>query len=521
MRILLIVLPFTVDVCEFSHNDDYRTWKAIPYGVLQLIKYCQDLAEFRVVDCNVDEKYQESIVQTMKEWEPHRVGFSMTFDGSYPYLAELAKIVKDIDPRVWIVVGGAATLATYREIITEQKSIDAVCYSDGEVPFRDILLPVPGRWADLYGHVSWITRESLNEGRVPQKSPIPNLDDVTDVDYTYVDVSKYSMVDEFNLVPMRDVHRFYIMTSRGCPFRCKFCFRSRENDPRMQFASISKVIDHVKRLVDDFGMDALVLCDDQLLVDMKRAKELFRQLAQFHLRVEVQQGVGLGFIDEEMVDLMVGAGMVKLLLNVESGSQEMLDLMVTKPVNLDKAREIIKIIRSHGVWTSAIFVCGFPGETDTHRAETLKWIESTELDWCRFRAAIPIRGTVLYDICIKNGYIQPDIKFGDLDYGNYTIHVPGYPPEYVTDQIYKMNLQTNFVNNPQMRRGDYAIAARMFKQIIDNVYEGHAFAHYYLSKCLGKMMGINAEWHYSRFQEIINTDKTWARYATEYIKEKT
>jgi radical SAM superfamily enzyme YgiQ (UPF0313 family) len=263
-------------------------------------------------------------------------------------------------------------------------------------------------------------------------------------------------------------------------------------------------------------MNILTFCDDQLLYHHKRAKEIFRRLIPYKLRIEVYQGVSVDFIDEEMAELMSAAGMVRAMINLESGSQTMLDIMIEKPVHLDKAKETIQLLRKNHIWASAIFVVGYPGETDDLRRETMNWIAEADLDWCVFNPAIPIRGTALYDLCIKNGYIKPD-KLGKLDYGNYTINVPGYPAEYVKDQVYKMNLEANFVNNRAMRVGDYQTAIKMFEQVIA-IYPEHAFAHYYLSECYHELrnnkLALN---HWDKFLEIVTTDPKWEEYE-EYFK---
>ena len=289
----------------------------------------------------------------------------------------------------------------------------------------------------------------------------------------------------------------------------------------MRYASIDKVIGYVRKLKEELGMTVLTISDDQFLVNMKRAKEIFRQLEQFHIRVEILQGASVSFIDEEMVILMKKAGVKRVSLPLESGSKEMLEKMVSKPVDLDQARKVVGWLRKHGLWVQTFFVQGFPGETDEHRAEAVKWIMETGLDWSTFCQAIPIWGTKLYDICVEGGYIRPDMKLGELDFHNYTINVPGYPAEYVTREIYKMNLQCNFLNNYHMSQREYRIAANAFRKVV-YMYPNHAFAHWFLAKCL-EMMGNNAKEigeHRDKFKEIVATDKNWAEYAKEFKLEE-
>jgi radical SAM superfamily enzyme YgiQ (UPF0313 family) len=344
---------------------------------------------------------------------------------------------------------------------------------------------------------------------------VPHVDDIIDLDYNFIDLSKYSSWAEFS--PTADSapkKRFHVFTSYGCPFNCSFCFKSVEDDRKMRYASVGKVISRVRYLIDNYKMNVFTICDDQFVFNMKRAKEILWQLAQFHIRVEIMQGGSVNFIDEEMIELMYKAGVRRLSLPIESGSQEILDKIINKPLDLDRAKRIIKLLHKHGIWVHSFFVLGSPGETDVHRAETVKWIHDAEIDWCSINAASPIRGTRLYKECVENGYIPGDIKLGELNYAGYIINTPEYPAEYVADQIYKVNLQVNFVNNRQMRMGEYESAAWIFRQVLDNIFEGQAFAHYYLSKCYEKLDRLDAaRLERNRFDVLLMNSPKWREYA--------
>ena len=517
-NILIIVLPYFRKMENVRPETLVKTVLGLPQGALSIATYCRDVANIRVIDCNADTNYPASILLEMQGFRPEIIGISMSYDMSYAYLEGILEQIKSVDPDVMVVIGGSATVLTYREILEDNEGIDAVCYFDGEAPMKQ-LLESPYLFVSKKDAPSWVTRASLEAGITPVKTIIEDLNDIIDLDYRFVDVDKYEVLPDFTpyIEDVEAKRRFNIITSRGCPYNCGFCYKSGESDKRMRYADVDKVIWTVNRLVNEYGVGILTIQDDQLLFNTKRAKEIFRRLEQFHIRVEVSQGVSVAFIDEEMAELMKRAGMVKVVLPIESGSKYMLDRIINKPVNLDKAKKVIKILRKQGFWIQAAFVIGYPGETDEHRLETMNWIKEAEIDWCNFSPACPTRGSKLYNLCVENKYINPGMKMGELDYTNYIIDVPGYPVEYVNREIYKMNLRCNFVENFSMRQGRYDVAAKMFRQVIDR-YEPHAFAWYFLSECLGKL----DDWSGSiesqrRYLELLDTDPTWKHYAEELL----
>lgn len=517
MKILLVVLPY-LESNQVDPDNKMKSFAVPPYGMLSIASYCKDVANIKILDCNIDPDYRFKMLWEMDTFRPDIVGFGMQFDNSYNYLADLLETVKEADPEVVTIVGGAATIPVYKEILQDNlNTLDAVCYGDGEKPMRYLATADDPR-EELRHHSCWVTFWSIGKGFIPQKDAVKDIDDIIDIDYSFVPIERYAPRSEFSPFTddLEDPKRFFVFTSFGCPFKCSFCYRSRIEDRKMRFASVDRVIKRVKYLVDNYGMKTLTLCDDQLLVNRERAKDLFLRLIPFNLRIESYQGISVGFIDEDLSFLMRAAGMVRAVLPIESGCQYVLDNMVDKPVDLDHAKEVIKMLRKHGFWVTALFVMGFPGETDDHRMETLRWIQEADLDWSTFSAAIPIRGTKLYDMCIEGGYID-EVPLGKLDYSKYIIRTPGYEPEYVSREIYKMNLRCNFVENYAMKQGDYKTAAKTFEWVV-GIYKNHAFAHYYLSKCLEKIgeKPTSAHYHLMRYCSLVGSDREWAQYAKEF-----
>jgi tetratricopeptide (TPR) repeat protein len=136
------------------------------------------------------------------------------------------------------------------------------------------------------------------------------------------------------------------------------------------------------------------------------------------------------------------------------------------------------------------------------------------LDWASFSLASPIRGTELYDICVKNKYIPDNMKIGEYELGTYIIRAPGLDPESLPQISYRMNLNVNFVNNRRMRMGDYQVAARCFEDVIER-YREHAFAHYFLAKAYEKIGGNEEKVteNLRLYKAIIAKNETWKSHA--------
>jgi len=196
-------------------------------------------------------------------------------------------------------------------------------------------------------------------------------------------------------------------------------------------------------------------------------------------------GVSVAFIDEELSALMRRAGVDTLYLAIESGSPYVLKELIRKPLKLDMVKPAVEVLRKHDIYLHGFFVMGYPGETDEHRRETMLFCRDIDLDWYGFNMVTPVRGSELYDDCIKNDWI-PKQRIIDIIDKKYIIHVPGTDPKQIEKDVYQMNLDLNFHSNRRMRIGDYKVAAACFEEVLRR-YSGHEWAKHYLDICKERM----------------------------------
>ena len=484
LNILFVVLPYVKEA---------HTFLGCPYGLLSVATYNKDLANIKIIDCNTWEEMDDlRFLDILREFNPDIVGFSMMYDNSYIHLGHMLDVVKqDHDSCCLTLLGGAAASYSYEEILSEVEYLDAICYGEGEKPFRDLLefWERPRDVEFLSNHPSWITKKSLKRKQKPVTFFIQDLDNVVDLDYSFVDVSAYDTYQAFSpFVDHNKKHKqFFLMTSRGCPMVCTFCSNSKIHGKKMRFTSVDRIINHIEFLVECHGMNVLTIYDDQLLIDMPRAKRLFKRLAKFNLRIECPNGLSASFIDDEMAKLMRAAGMDTVYLAIESGSEYVLKVLMHKSLALSQAKLAVKALQENGIFVLGFFVMAMPGETSEHRKETLQFIKDTGLDWASLQMATPFRGSKLYDMCIKNNWITKDTskeistKAGGI-FIETVINIPGIDSQEINREVYEINLNVNFHNNYRMKIGDYKTAVKCFKEVLRR-YPEHEWAKHYLEIC--------------------------------------
>ena len=498
-------------------------YQDFPYGVLSIIEHTKSLAEFEVLDIVIDEtidgEWTETVAAKLKSFSPDIVGISLMFDNAYHSIQPTAALCKKFAKETIVVAGGPAISPAAKEVLHYQKDLDAICFSEGEKAFED-LLNADNLIDLLVSHKTWVSRPDIATSEKPQKSLLTNLDRLSDINFGLVDVTKYQAKASFN--PLIDniddntlLKLLHVVTSRGCPFKCAFCWHSGENDPSMRYASVNSVISHVKRLIDDYGANAISIYDDMLLLPKKRAKEIFRRLAEFDIRIELPNGLSPTYIDREMIELMYAAGVRSVRLAIESGDEHVLHNIINKPLRVNKIRPMVEIVKEFNIWIVGFFVIGMPGETDAQRRTTVNLIKDAGIDLSSISVASPSKGSLLYEQCLENNYIPKqteDMLISGYLPGEGVISTPDFSAEYIAEQSYLMNLEVNFVFNNRMQKGENTLALKYLNYII-STYPKHAFAHYFIAKILSNIDRHEEAVNYiKKVEQICKEDSNWVRY---------
>ncbi|HVZ50325.1 MAG TPA: radical SAM protein, partial [Pseudolabrys sp.] len=374
--ILLVVLPYRLgDATTDASKKAIRSFLAFPYGVLTLAsyikRYAARLGRVEVLDLNLHPVRDAETVlrERLAAVRPDLVGFSMSYDVSYPWLKSLAQTVKAHDEAVTVVAGGPAITTAYAEILTDCEHLDAACYSEGEVGLKNLIEADDIRAA--LESDPWVTRARLAQKAVVHPA-YDDLDKIIDVDYAMVDINAYSMKEAFSPFTRftASAKQFFVVTSRGCPFKCVFCAEPSFHGANMRYASVDRVVEHVAGLQAKYGLSVLTIYDDQILMNRARAKDLFAKLAPLKIRVEMPNGVTLSYIDEELAGLMKAAGVDTIFLAIEHGSKRVLHEIIRKPIAFHRIKPTIQLLQNAGIFTCAFFVIGLPGETREERRET-------------------------------------------------------------------------------------------------------------------------------------------------------
>jgi len=363
-------------------------------GVLEKF---DDVNVFDIIDGNFSENYNQSIINAVKKLNPDLVGFSAFTPFANPALAAV-KEVKKINPDILVILGGPhAVLAE----VTMRKcpELDIIVYDEGEEQIEEIVSGKP------LNEVAGIFIRK--EGKILPTAARPYISEMDTLPYpAYHKLPNFP--DGYHPHPPKSTGKKWssIMWSRGCPFFCNYC--NRENSFGLKFRNQSPeyVVNHIKFLHSEYGIEELTFYDDVMTLNRKATIKLMESMTPanlgFNLSWDAETRVDL--IDQELLFAMKKAGCRMISYGIEHG--EFIHEIKGGTATLEQAEKAVKWTHKAKIDTVGYFMIGLPKETPKTVRKTIDFAKKLDCTYAQFAITMPFPGNKLYDEAIKSGLIH-------------------------------------------------------------------------------------------------------------------
>ncbi len=246
------------------------------------------------------------------------------------------------------------------------------------------------------------------------KTRIESIDDIPQLDYSLVDLSKFPGISPVGAVPSMSM-----MASRGCPFKCSFCNTPIFWGKKVQYKDPKLIVDEVNYLRGQFGIKEIFFQDDTFNLNHDWAEAIFNYIIEWELNEQmifkIACRVNEKLFTQKFLDKAKEAGVWNIFFGIESGSQEMLDSM-HKGITLDEVRRAVRMTHEAHISTQCSFIIGMPGETQATIEETVKFLEELHPNMTGFCYACPFPQTELDGIVTHKKH-KRDIPYEEYGYG--------------------------------------------------------------------------------------------------------
>lgn len=328
----------------------------------------------------------------------------------------IARKIKEHNPAVTVILGGAHGTLLPDETLTNVPEIDFIVCGEGEKVLLNLVQALrEKRDAKEIAGISY--RKDGLVIKNPRDPPIMDLDSLPFPAYHLLPISNYSIHP-----PHGKRHpSMAMMTSRGCPYDCIYCSKPIFGK-KFRAQSSKRTLDEIEYLVDRFNIREITFYDDSFTINKDRIYQLTDGIIKRNIDIAWSCETRVNLIDEKLLRAMKKAGCYMIAYGIESGNQTILNTL-RKGVSLDQVSAAVALTRRAGILTTGYFMLGSPGETPETIRDTIDFSKKLSLDFAQFSILIPFPGTDVYtlyrDSCNKT------INWDECIYVN--LQSPGIP----------------------------------------------------------------------------------------------
>ncbi|MDP2860290.1 MAG: radical SAM protein [bacterium] len=347
----------------------------------------------------------------LKKYAP-KTNLSISFEGD-DYLADIERIKPDI-------IGFSAMTPTFNNQIEKAKKIKKITSAPLIIGGNHISL-VPQdlpTWfeAGIVSEGEEVLRRVVENygktGRVRDKK-IPAL--VWREKEKLIITGEALLVEPIDNIPFPDWDFLkvgksgpgHIITSRGCPFRCRFC-EAGKFWKKYRSHSAAYVVSEIEEIYRRYGRDELVIMDDLFFLDKERIKEIGERLESRGLTKKMRFEV-IGRADlfnEEIAGLLKKMSVFAISFGMESGSEKILQYLKRQTVTLEQIRKAVAVCKKYNLQVLGGFMVGSPEETVSDIEETIDFIKELDLDQVGINVTTPLPGTELWEKAKEKGLVK-------------------------------------------------------------------------------------------------------------------
>jgi len=234
-----------------------------------------------------------------------------------------------------------------------------------------------------------------------------------------------------------------MVSSRGCPYQCTFCYGKRTVEFRTR--SVENILEEILYLESE-GYKFINFVDDNFTVSKKRVMKLCQLMRKHKIDLDWMCEGRVNQVSDEMLRQMRRANCRFLCFGVESANQRILDYYKK---GITPAQSIIAVKKARKAkipFITGSFVVGAPGETFREIYNTLKFAQKLDIDVPIYNLLGTMPGTDIWDELVEKNILDED------KYWEQGVHISDIDPNGVsTKQISYLisEMLYQFFTNPK------------------------------------------------------------------------
>jgi len=330
--------------------------------------------------------------------KPEVIAYSV-ITGNHKMYAELNKELKKTH-RFFSLFGGPHT-TFFPEFINEP-GVDAICRGEGEAAFTELVEKLKNKQPLTDIKNLWIKRdEKIFKNTVRDLEE--NLDELEFPDR--------GLVYKYDAYKKRS--NKYVLTSRGCPFSCTYCFNHslkkiyKGKGCFCRKRSINNVIKELQELTAFAPVKRIQFFDDVFILDKQWVLDFCREY-KTTLGLPFICYVRVNLVDEEIIESLKKAGVVTIAFAIETGDSFLRNEVLKRGISDRQIIQTAELLHKYDIKFFTQNMVGLPGETLCQALKTVSLNVLCKPSYANASLFQPYPGVELTEYAIEKGYYKRD-----------------------------------------------------------------------------------------------------------------
>ncbi len=334
--------------------------------------------EVMILDLRLENKFKK----TLLDFKPDIVGIT-AYTIHVNVAKKLFEQIKAWNPDTLTVVGGHHATVVPEDFINS--NIDLIVVGEGVFAFQEIAKRYERE--ESFEEIPGVAIVKDNRIIKPERQPIFELDDFPFPNRKLTEKYRKHYYSEW-MKPLASIR-----TSKGCPYRCKFCTLWKLTEGRYLKRKPEKIVQELSKIQEE----NVFFADDESLLDVPRMTKLAQLIKEEGIQKKYFLYARSDTISNnyELLKKWRDIGLERVFVGIEFVQDDDLDFIQKKSSTKDNDRAV-QILHDLGIDVYASFIIR-PEFTSEDFALLRKYCHKLELCFASFAVLTPLPGTDLFD----------------------------------------------------------------------------------------------------------------------------
>ena len=385
--------------------------KRFPVGLAYIMTSVQKAGfEFDLIDMDIDNLSMLDFenIMSARHYDVYAFGCIVT---GFKWVKKLASIIKKVNPNA-VIIAGNSVATSIPDILLNNTLVDIAVMGEGDITIVELLKAMDSKKGlrEVRG-ISYKNGDNVvNTGT---GGTIDNLDLIGFPDWDIFNIEKYREYGKVNANTFSDgeMNSFPLISARGCPFNCTFCYHVFKDDKYRKYSE-DAVIEEIKKLHHNYNCNFISFWDELTFSNIRSITRMLERLNKLDFKIGWEAPIRGDLLRKEHVPLikeMKMAGAECIAFSLENANPEILKAM-NKKIDISQFIEQAKVLWEGGLTPITSVIFGYPQETPETIQSTLDVCEECNI-FPSVGFLLPLPATPIYEWAKENGYIINEIEY--------------------------------------------------------------------------------------------------------------